>query len=65
MSRPDLDDLLRDPTITQEMIDFVRACEQANVDAKNGTFTPVPPAYSGEHDRPEWDKLSPEATASI
>ncbi|HRH32227.1 MAG TPA: hypothetical protein PLK06_02790 [bacterium] len=65
ITRIDIDDLLHDPTITQEMIDFVLACEQAEIDMKNGVFKPVPPAYLGEMDQREWDKLSDEATASI
>lgn len=65
IKRIDIDDLLCDPTITQEMIDFVLACEQAEIDMKNGVFKPVPPAYLDEIDRPEWDKLSQETSASI
>lgn len=65
MTALDLEELRSDPTITPEMIDFVLACEQAEVDLRNGAFKPVPPTFTSVEDFHDWDKLEPEASTSI
>ena len=47
-----LEDLIKDPHSTPEMVAFWQLCEQAKADLVNGTF--VPTSFTLDH---RWDEL--------
>ena len=55
-------DLRSDPSITEEMVEFVLACNRAKRDFHNGSFLPC--ASDCEFDIRAWDKLTPEQMAA-
>jgi hypothetical protein len=55
----EIEELRADPTVTADMVAFVLACKQAELELRNGTF--VPARSMPEFDARYWDELSPEA----
>lgn len=46
-----LDEILQDPNLTPEMIEFLLSCKQAEEDYRNGKFKPV----DADLNLPAWD----------